>query len=102
MDYLRMAMGGLGPMGGSMFPGVTLAGWIFVPFVALSLAGWGFSCLLYFIPRTQHNPNVRTDIFAVRASYWAIVLGLACTAVWLLSAVLIRSLVVLRAFQVVK
>jgi hypothetical protein len=84
-----------------VFPGVTLAGWIFVPIVGLSLTFGGFWCLLRVIPRTQQNANVRTDIFAVRASYWAIVVGLVCTAVWLLSAVLVRSLVMLKATQVI-
>jgi hypothetical protein len=84
-----------------VFPGVALAGWVFVPIVGLSLILGGFWCLLHLIPRSQQNANVRTDIFAVRASYWAIVVGLLCTAVWLLSAVLVRSLVILKATQVI-
>jgi len=87
--------------GGGTFPSVTLAGWIFVPIVGLSLTLGGFWCLLRLIPKSQQNPNVRTDIFAVRASYWAIVVGLACTAVWLVSAVLVRSLVILKAWQII-
>jgi hypothetical protein len=82
-----------------MFPGPLFGGWITVPFIGIAIAGWGFVCLLYLIPRTQGNPNVRTDIFSVKASYWAIIVGLVCTSAWLLSAVIIRSLVILRVTQ---
>ncbi len=84
-----------------MFPNAFLGGWLFVPFVSLFLAGWGFYCLLYLIPRTQQNANVRTDIFAVRASYWAIVVGLLCMTAWILSAIVIRSLLMLKAVQII-
>lgn len=84
-----------------MFPGVTLAGWIFVPFVGLFLTFGGFVCLLYLVPRSKQNPNVRTDIFAVKACYWAIVAGLVCTTIWLLSAVVVRSLVILKDTKVI-
>jgi hypothetical protein len=84
-----------------MFPNVWFAGWIFVPFIGLVLAGWGFYCLLYLIPRTKQDPNFRTDIFAIRASYWSIVVGLACMIVWVLSAVVLRFLVILKAAQVI-
>jgi len=83
-----------------MVPSVTLGGWLFVPIIGLVLAAWGFFCLLYLIPRTQQNSNVRTDIFAVRACYWVIIAGLMCTTVWLLSAVLVRSLAILKATQI--
>ncbi len=85
-----------------MFPSVTLAGWIFAPFVGLLLTWWGFYCLLRVIPRSQQNANVRTDAFAVRASYWAIGVGLGSTAAWLLSAILVRSLAILKATQVLR
>lgn len=84
-----------------MYPGVSLAGWVFVPIIGLLLVAWGFLCLIWLIPRSQQNASVRTDVFAVRASYWAIVVGMVCTASWLLSAVLVRSLVMLKASGVV-
>jgi hypothetical protein len=85
----------------TVFPGVTLAGWIFVPFVGLLLTFGGLGCLLYLVPRSKQDANLRTDIFAVKACYWLIVVGLVCTSIWLLSAVLVRSLVVLKATQVI-
>lgn len=86
-------------MHSGMLPSVTFDGWVFVPIIGLSLTAWGFICLLYLIPRTQKNPNVRTDIYLVRASYWSIVLGLTCTTLWLLAGVLVRSWVMLKVAQ---
>jgi hypothetical protein len=80
-----------------MYPGLSLAGWVFVPVIGLLLVLGGFWCLLRLIPRSQEKASVRTDLFAVRASYWAIVVGLVCTGAWLLSAVLVRTLVMLKA-----
>jgi hypothetical protein len=85
-----------------MLPSVTFAGWIFVPIIGGLLTAWGFFCLLYLIPRTQKNPNVRTDVSAVKASYWAIVVGLASTGAWLLSAIILRSMAILRATQALR
>ena len=84
-----------------MFPTIWLGGWIFVPFVGLLLTIGGFYCILHLIPRSQQGANVRTDVIAVKASYWAIVVGLMCTAFWLLAAVLIRSLLILKAAQII-
>jgi hypothetical protein len=79
-----------------MFPSVTYGGWVFVPIIGLSLIVWGFLCLMYLIPRGKGDSNVRTDVFSVRASYMTIVVGLACTTVWVLSAVVVRCLAILK------
>ena len=80
----------------------TLISWLFVPVLGLLIARWGFRCLLYLIPKTQQNPNLRTDIFLERASYWSIVVGLGCTAVWLLAAIAVDSIAVLKGLQVLR
>jgi hypothetical protein len=85
-----------------MFPIVWFTGWIFVPIAGVLLAWWGFHCLLHLIPRTQENPNVRTDFFVLRASYWSIIVGLVCIAVWLLAAIVVDSMAVLKALQVLR
>jgi hypothetical protein len=81
---------------------LTLAGWVFVPLLGLLMAGWGFRCLLYLIPQTQQSPNLRTDIFLLKASYWSIVVGLVCTAAWLLAAVAVDSIAVLETLRVLR
>jgi hypothetical protein len=85
-----------------MLPSLTMAGWILAPVVGLLLAGWGFYCLLCLIPQTQQNPNVRTDIFVQRASLWSIVVGLACTAAWLVAAIVVDSIAVLETLRVLR
>jgi hypothetical protein len=70
--------------------------------MGLLLAGWGFYCLLRLIPRTQQNPNVRTDIFVLRASYCSIIVGLVCIAVWLLAVIVVDSIAALKALQVLR
>jgi hypothetical protein len=84
-----------------MFPNVWFAGWFFVPFISLALAVGGFYSLLYLIPRSKQDPNYRTDIFAIKASYWSIIVGLGCMIVWVFSAVATRLLVILKATQVI-
>jgi hypothetical protein len=84
-----------------MFPSVTLAGWILVPIAGLALTGGGFGCLFYLIPPVRHTGNVRTELYLAKASYWAIIAGLLCTTVWLLMAVVVRSLVILKSFHVI-
>lgn len=83
-----------------MFPYVWFAGWILEPLVGLAVAGWGFHCLLHLIPQTHDNPNVRTDIFLLKASYWSIIVGLLCIAVWVLAAIFVDSVVILKAFHI--
>jgi hypothetical protein len=86
-----------------MFPIVWFAGWILVPVAGVSLASWGFYCLLRLIPRTQEkNPNVRTDFFVLRASYGSIIVGLVCIAVWLLAAIVVDSMAVLKGVQALR
>ena len=97
----RVVSQGQSSTGGKMYPSVTLAGWVFVPIIGSVLILGGFWCLLRLIPASQEKAHVRTDIFAVRASYWAIIVGMVCTAAWLLSAVLVRSLVMLKATGVI-
>ena len=46
--------------------------------------------------------ETRAEFYLARASYWAIILGLVCTTVWLLAAVIVRSLAMLKAFQVIR
>ena len=85
-----------------MLPFLTLTGWIFVPLFGLLVAAWGFRCLLYLIPRTQQNPNFRTDVFLIRASYWSIIMGLVCSAAWLLASVAVDSIAVLETLRVLR
>lgn len=84
-----------------MFPGVTLAGWVIVPIVGGVLIVGGFACLFYLIPPTRHTSSTRVELYLTKASYGAIVVGLVCTTSWLLAAVVVRSLAVLKFWSVV-
>jgi len=84
-----------------MFPSITLAGWVAVPITGVVLVLGGFGCLFYLIPPARHTSNIRVELYLAKASYSAIIVGLGCTTVWLLAAVLVRSLAVLKFWNVV-
>lgn len=81
---------------GPMWPSVTMAGWIFVPFFALACVACGFYALVKWIPGTPIR-EFRTDIYSVRASCYVIGVGLLIFAVWALDAVAVRTIAMLRA-----
>lgn len=83
-----------------MWPSFTLAGWVFVPIIGLGLVALGYISLVRWIPNCKHDDGVRTDFYSVRASYYMIGAGLFILVLWTVSAIVIRSLALLKALRV--
>lgn len=79
---------------------LTFTDWLCVPIVGFALVGWGYVCLLWIIPRSQKQGNVRTDYYSAKVSYWVIMIGLLCVASWAIMVVVVQSLTTIKAIGV--
>ena len=84
-----------------MWPPSTLAGWIYVPAVGILLAAFGFCSLTGRFWKVGQPDAVRSDIYVARLAYWFAAVGLLIVASWAVSAIVVRSLAVLKALGII-
>jgi hypothetical protein len=84
----------------SMWPNVTIAGWVLVPVFGLACIGGGFYALVKWIPNTPSKES-RTDIYSTRASCYVVGVGLSIITLWALCALAVRTVAMLKALKVV-
>lgn len=82
-----------------MWPTNLIAGWIFVPFVGIACVLGGYWALVKWIPGDSKKDGVRTDFYSARASYYTIGVGLLILTLWATSAIVIRTLAILKYFE---
>jgi amino acid permease len=79
-----------------MWPRYILGGWLFILLIGIALTAAGYLSLTMWIPKLGKQDQIRTEIYAARVSCWMVVFGLVIIAVWALSGIIVRSLVVLK------
>jgi hypothetical protein len=79
---------------------LTVAGWVFVPLIGIACVAGGYYALVKWIPKNA-GKEVRTDIYSARISCYVIGVGLVILTLWVISTLVIRTLVMLKAYCVI-